>query len=460
MKLKEKWINLKRKDAQKIDINLLTVADLRKAEREIYKHSQLESFSTEYRHLINNQEVRKTSPLLSLRPFISDGLIRVGGRIAKNHLPFKNKHQIVVAKDHPLSKLLIIHHHEMNCHCGREQTLGMLRETVWIINGKSLTRKVLKECRYCKRQTLEPLSPMMSDLPKQRLDIGSPAFNNTMIDYFGPLIVKLNKGTRTSQATTKRYGAIFSCLTTRATHIKLVDDLSTDKFILTLRWFICRSGSPSRINSDNGTNFVGAQRELGHALKMLNQKRIHNELIATKKPMDEAVIKLTKRRLKAITRDRLFKEEALSTYLTEVEAVLNNRSLTSISDDITDLEPLTPNHFLIGKGNPNFRFNTSNEADIDLRKQWKSVQAATSMLWKQWVQEYLPLLTQRQKWRKQIRNFERGDLVLISSKDIPRSNWPLARYSGHDVIRVVKVKTKDGVYTRPAAKLCLLEACN
>ena len=204
-----------------------------------------------------------------------------------------------------------------------------------------MTRKVLKECQYCKRQTLKPLSPMMSDLPKQRLDIGSSAFNNTMTDYFGPMIVKLNKGTRTSQATTKRYGAIFSCLTTRATHIELVGDLSTDKFILALRRFICTRGYPSRINSDNGKNFVGAQKELGHALKMLNQKRIHIELIAKKiewifsPPLSpwmngavEAVVKLTKRRLKAITRDRLFKEEALSTYLTEVEAVLNNRPLS------------------------------------------------------------------------------------------------------------------------------------
>ena len=87
------------------------------------------------------------------------------------------------------------------------------------------------------------------------------------------------------------------------------------------------------------------------------------------------------------------------------------------------------------------------------------------MFWKQWVQEYLPLLTQQQKWRTKIRIFERGDLVLISSKDIPRSNWPLARvldvYRGEDdVIRFVKVKTRDGVYTRPAVTLHLLEACN
>ena len=216
---------------------------------------------------------------------------------------------------------------------------------------------------------------MMSDLPKQRLDIGSPASNNTMINYFGPMIVKLNKGTRTSQATAKRYGAIFSCLTTRTIHIELVGDLSTNKFMLALRHFICRRGYSSRINSDNGTNFIGAERELGHTLKMLNQKRVHNQLIAKKiewifsPPLSpqvngagEAVVKSTKHRLKAITQDRLFKEQALSTYLPEVEAVLNNHPLTSISDDVTDLEPLTPNHFLIGRGNPNFRFNTANEA--------------------------------------------------------------------------------------------------
>ena len=172
-----------------------------------------------------------------------------------------------------------------------------------------------------------------------------------MTDYFGPMIVKLNKRTGTSQATTKRYGAIFSCLTTRATHIELVGDLSIKKFIFALRRFICRRGYPSRKNSDNCKNLVEAQRELGHALKILNHKRIHNELIAKKSewifssPLSpwmhgaaEAVVKLIKSSLKAITRDRLIKEEALSTYLAEVKAVLNNCPLTSISDGVTDLD--------------------------------------------------------------------------------------------------------------------------
>ena len=179
----------------------------------------------------------------------------------------------------------------------------------------------------------------------------------------------------------------------------------------------------------------------------------------------ESVVKLTKRTLKAITNDRIFKEESLRTYLVEVESILNSRPLTSLSDDIEDLEPLTPNHFIIGKANPNIRFNLTNDTEINLRKQWKSVQAATSMFWKRWIREYLPLLTKRSKWKTSTRNFKPGDLVLISNKDIARSNWLLARvlkaYKGDDnIVRVVELKTKYGIFTRPAANLCLLEACD
>ena len=81
------------------------------------------------------------------------------------------------------------------------------------------------------------------------------------------------------------------------------------------------------------------------------------DLCSTFKPMDEwsccSNCKINQGQINSFSRDRLFKEEDLWTYLNEVDAVLNNRPLTSISDDVTDLEPLTPNHFLIGRGNPN-----------------------------------------------------------------------------------------------------------
>ena len=63
----------------------------------------------------------------------------------------------------------------------------------------------------------------------------------------------------------------------------------------------------------------------------------------------ESIVKLAKKCLKAITTVRQFTEEALHTYLIEVESILNSHPITHQSDDINDLEPLTPNHFLIGR---------------------------------------------------------------------------------------------------------------
>ena len=113
----------------------------------------------------------------------------------------------------------------------------------------------------------------MNDLPEARLAINEPPFTNTGIDYFGPLTIKQGRRTRSTDGTSKRYGAIFTCLSTRAVHIELVGNLSTDNFILAFRRFLSRRGHPKNIFSDNGTNFTGAQRELAKSLKCLDQDR-------------------------------------------------------------------------------------------------------------------------------------------------------------------------------------------
>ena len=113
-------------------------------------------------------------------------------------------------------------------------------------------------------------SPFMGDLPKERVKIGEKPFSNTGVDYFGPYLVKKNRETRSTKALTKRYGVIFTCLTTRAIHIELAGDLSTDSFLLALRRFISRRGYVKVIRSDNGTNSVGANNELNLCIKQLD----------------------------------------------------------------------------------------------------------------------------------------------------------------------------------------------
>ena len=120
----------------------------------------------------------------------------------------------------------------------------------------------------------------MANLLKERLLIYDKPFASTGVDYFGPLLVKHSKTTRRNQQlTTKRYGVIYTCLTTRAIHLELAGDLSTGSFILSLSRFIFRRGHVKIMKSDNGTNFVGAATELKERLSILDQTKVETFLV-------------------------------------------------------------------------------------------------------------------------------------------------------------------------------------
>ena len=137
---------------------------------------------------------------------------------------------------------------------------------------------------------------------------------------------------------------IFACLTTRAIHIELAGDLSTDSFLLALRKFISRRGYVKVMRSDNGTNFVGANNELNLCIKQLNQIKLHKfsnhqnpEWIFNPPAspwmggLRESLVKSVKTGLKAIVKDSIFTDESLQIFLCEVESVLNGRPLTWIN---------------------------------------------------------------------------------------------------------------------------------
>ena len=221
----------------------------------------------------------------------------------------------------------------------------------------------------------------MGDLPKERLSIGKTPFNNARVDYFGPYYVKKSKMTRTTKGVNKCYGVLFTCLTTRAMHIELAGDLSTDDFLLALWRFISCRGTVEIIRSDNGTNFVGANNEMKTCLKQLDQVKIKSYMCGKNikwifnPPASpwmgavwESLVKSVQKTLKAIAKDRIFTEDCPYTFLCEVEAVLNSRPLTPISDHINDLEPLTPNHLLTGSSSMNYSPGVFHSNEVELRK--------------------------------------------------------------------------------------------
>ena len=171
---------------------------------------------------------------------------------------------------------------------------------------------------------------------------------------------------------------------------------------------------------------------------------------------------LPKERLKAVAGKRCVNDETLLTFMAEVESLLNGHPLTHVTSDCQEEEALTPNHFLLGRANPNILADIVTEKDLCSCKQWKHAQVMSQHFWKRWLREYLPALTEHRKWRKDARNVSEGDLVLVVNENSPRGCWPLGCVTrllpGDDArVRAAEVRTKSGTYVRPVVKLCLLE---
>ena len=176
----------------------------------------------------------------------------------------------------------------------------------------------------------------------------------------------------------------------------------------------------------------------------------------------ERIIRSVRKILRALLGQQLISDEMLRTMMTEVQAILNSRPLTPVSSDPKDLEPLTPNHLLLLRANPNLPGGIFNKEDVYSKRRWRQVQYMSDIFWKRWLKEYLPTLQERAKWLEPRRSLEIGDLLLIADENVHRGKWPLARvidvFHGKDgYVRSAKVQTSSKILTRPVTKLCFLE---
>ena len=263
-------------------------------------------------------------------------------------MPEATKHPKILPKRGHITDMVIRDMHERTGHQGREHVLAALRCEYWIVDGNSAIRRVLSRCVSCRKRQVPVVTQVMSDLPTERVTSGEPPFTRVGTDYFGPFY------TKNGRKQSKRYGVVFTCLATRAVHIEVADSLDTSSFIGALRRFQARRGQVKYIRSDNGTNFVGAERELRKEVENLNKSRIHESML--KKGITwvfnapgashhggvwERQIRSIRRILGALLKEQSLTDESLRTLMCEVEAVINSRPLTTVSSDPSDLERRT-----------------------------------------------------------------------------------------------------------------------
>ena len=449
---------------------VLESAELEHAERYWISQTQRQYFGS----LLQNMTKDKTCPSGSLKPLLPfvdrEGFLRVRGRLENSNLPFDTKHPFIVPHQSHLATLIIRRAHLDRKHVGGTNgTLADIRQKYWIIHGREQVKKYERECVTCVMRKKRVHRQVMAPLPAHRVTVPIRAFAKVGVDYAGPYLVRISRKTDA-----KRWLCLFTCTTSRAVHLEVVYSMDTDGFLNAMTRMVARRGKPEFVVSDNGTNFVSAERELRELVAGLDQDRIVEDAAnrgiewhfnppygSHHGGMFEALIKSAKKALRSILGEARLTDEELLTAVVEVEGLLNSRPLTYCGDDVKDEPVLTPNHFLIGQSGGQLAPRIVEEVACSPRHRWKYVQQLVTSIWRRWNKEFLTLLQTRGKWLDVKEDMEIGDVVLVADPNNLKGRWPLGRVvevfpcqDGH--VRSVRVQSGGKVLVRPISRLCPL----
>ncbi|XP_040164694.1 uncharacterized protein LOC120901056 [Anopheles arabiensis] len=417
--------------------------------------AQQDAFSAEIKQLKKGEALMKQSPLRKLTPFLdTEEVIRVGGRLILSQLPYQSKHPAVLPKNHKFTRLLAEDYHEEMKHASGRLLLSRIRELYWPLDGRRLVKSIARNCFRCVRQDPALARQPVGQLPPSRITPSRP-FSVTGVDYAGPFYLKPahRKAAATKSYLRPRNGGILNS----ATPIHIT----------------------TRIHSDNGKNFEGAERELKKLFELFNDEQ-HRNTVATrcadrgitwhfnppKAPhfggLWEAAVKTAKRHLYRHLGNTRLSYEGYCTVLHQIEAAMNSRTLLPLSDDPNELAALTPAHFLIGTSMfavPEPDYTQLKSCTLDDLQKW---QLLVQRFWKHWATEYLQEMQKSYaSGGSNNSNILPGWLVILMDESLPTTRWPLARiveiHPGEDkIVRVVTLKTAKGIITRPITKICVL----
>ena len=186
-------------------------------------------------------------------------------------LPPETVQPTILPRHHVVTKMIVQHHHEQGRHVGGvNQVYAQLCSRYWIIAGREVVCGVEKNCSRCKRLKAKPAQQIMAPLPRHRITPSLRAFARSGVDFAGPFETVQGRG----RTRTKRYLCLFTCLTTRAVHLELAYSLDTNSFLNAFYRFVGRRVLPQVVILDNGTNFVGGQRELSDLVAQMDKEQI------------------------------------------------------------------------------------------------------------------------------------------------------------------------------------------
>lgn len=403
-------------------------------------------FPTEMSYLKGGRSVLEASPIAKFKPFLRNTLIVIGSRLEASEESNDTKYPILLKGNTQLANLVVRDAHEQVGHSGAEATLAKIREKFWIIKARQTVKTILKYCVICQKVDSRPLNPPFDQLPKERITAAGP-FETVGIDYAGPFRVRVNSQKVSTQADDKKiWICLFTCASVRAVHLEIVENMSTEEFLLAFRRFCAKYQTPKLVISDNGRSFTRAAKEIQFLYDLTLDIKVQRDMakqgvewrfVTEYAPWQngfvERMVGTVKRALMKIVGKRLLTHSQFRTTLDEVCHFVNSRPLCYFPAWEGGPDALTPKHFLFQRRDSDYgvRYGPKvmNSAD-EARLLWVERQQVINNLWKRWREEYLLQLRLAHTNTKgpskgRLMRLEPGSTVIIKDDRLPRPLWKL-----------------------------------
>ncbi|XP_060665552.1 uncharacterized protein LOC132797792 [Drosophila nasuta] len=317
-------------------LQTLSSQELAEAQERLIVQAQNRVYTKECASLRSHNRLIGSRDILSLNPFLDkQGVLRSCGRVrAATSTSYDERHPIILPFGCVFSRLLVLFTHQVSLHGGNQLVMRLVRTKFWIPKLRNLVKTVIGACKTCVIHRRKLQSQLMGDLPNARSTFSRP-FTNTAVDFAGPFDHE-------------------------GDHLEATTDLTAEKFLEAFSRFVVRRGCPLHMYSDNGKTFVGASSILSKDFVESTRTLIltthsHQGLAWHFNPpgaphmggLWEAGVKSFKTHFHKTVSSVKHTFEELSTLLSKIEAYLNSRPLSPMSEDVSDLAALTPGHFLV-----------------------------------------------------------------------------------------------------------------
>ena len=452
----------------------------------IAMNDQMCTFALEYSQLEAGDTVDKESVLFQLNPYLceKDRVIKMNSRLSDAELlPEQTKFPIILAKDSPFGDLVIMKQHTTNAHAGPQATHRSVRTQYWIVGGKRKVASVIRTCmqRHCIKQRAKAIIQDAPPLPKQRFE--AEVFTCISADGMGPFEIKVENVCHFKAAcnkchkektyeemqkeedekkckTKKVYIVIFTCLSSRNINLELLQDRSTESFLMAFQRHCSENSFPKFILTDQAPEYKREDMEIQKVLKKsevqtyMAEKGIRWQFTpansAQHNSITESLVKQSKLALYGTFKDVHMTESEFNTALKIAQGKMNQRPLVAISDDPEDqnLLTLTPAHLKLGKALmslPSDFDKVDDVANLSLKSRWEQRKRLQRKFFLRFKDEYLLNLSKLHT--KQTKNvvIKQGDVVLLLDEKGSRDAFPIARvaktFKGPDgIVRSVELK--------------------